>query len=130
MMKNKTAFDISASVNEGILEIIITGVVTRYDVKMVMDRIVAFQNSAKTKNQLIDVRNLKGRFSITETYSFVRTLPSDKPKMNTAFVDIAENADYNSFHETTAINTGLSFKYFTDIDAARVWLKSKSGDVR
>jgi hypothetical protein len=45
--------------------------------------------------------------------------------MNIALVDIPENAAIESFHETTAINGGLSLKWFTDIDAARAWLKSK-----
>jgi len=54
-----------------------------------------------------------------------RNLHSDRPTINTAFVDIAENASYNSIHETPSINAGLSFKCFTDIDAARTWLKSK-----
>jgi len=45
--------------------------------------------------------------------------------VNTAVVDIPEHADYESFHEITATNVGLSLKCFTDIDEARVWLKSK-----
>jgi len=40
-------------------------------------------------------------------------------------VDILEHADTAAFHEATAINAGLSFKWFTDIDKARTWIKSK-----
>jgi hypothetical protein len=40
-------------------------------------------------------------------------------------VDIPENSDYQSFHENTAVNAGMKLKFFTDIDAARAWLKSK-----
>jgi hypothetical protein len=49
--------------------------------------------------------------------------------MNTAFVDIDENASYNSIHETPSIHAGLSFKCFTDIDTARAWLKSMPSKV-
>jgi hypothetical protein len=59
-----------------------------------------------------------------KTHLFVSSILSDKPKIKTAFVDIAENADYNSFHEITATNAGLPFKSFTNINAARGWLKS------
>jgi len=40
-------------------------------------------------------------------------------------VDIRENSDFQAFHEITAKKSGVSFKYFTDDDAARYWLKSE-----
>lgn len=48
----------------------------------------------------------------------------------TADVDFEENTKFESFHETTARNAGLSFKWFvelyiTDMNAGRVWLKSR-----
>jgi hypothetical protein len=45
--------------------------------------------------------------------------------MNIALVDIPEYAQTASFHETTASHTGLRFKLFADIDAAKAWLKGK-----
>jgi len=42
---------------------------------------------------------------------------------NIATVDTEVNGDLKSFLETAAFNVGLSFKCFTDIDAARNWLK-------
>jgi hypothetical protein len=45
--------------------------------------------------------------------------------VNAAVVDRQENADKGEFLETTAQNAGHSLKFFTDIDAARSWLKSK-----
>jgi hypothetical protein len=45
--------------------------------------------------------------------------------VNAAVVDRQENADKGKFLETTAQNAGHSLKFFTDIDAARSWLKSK-----
>ncbi len=49
----------------------------------------------------------------------------NKLTMNIAFVDIVEYAEYNLFYQATTLNAGSSWKWFTDIDAARAWLKSK-----
>jgi hypothetical protein len=71
----------------------------------------------------VDVHTLKGRLGVMETYSFVRS-PFEKPRVRYAFVDLPENDGIMSFFETTALNTGLSLRCFTDIDVARTWLKS------
>ena len=48
-----------------------------------------------------------------------------KKNMNNAVVDNEENADFQSFQETAAINNGLFLKRFSDSVAARSWLKSR-----
>ena len=73
----------------------------------------------------MDVRAFKGRFGVTKAFNSVRTHPPYRLRVNSAIVDLPENADYQSFQEKTSINAGLSYKWFTDIDAARTWLKSK-----
>jgi len=124
-MKKKAEYQMTSSVNEGILEIIIAGKVTSDDTEKIMNKIIAVRKSINTKHELIDIRTLKGRLGISETYDFVRKLPSDRLTMNIAFVDIVEYAEYNLFYQATILNAGLSWKWFTDIDAARAWLKSK-----
>jgi hypothetical protein len=124
-MANEAEYQISSSVNDGILEIVLTGEFRRGTLEKIKDEVVAIEKSVNIKSDLIDVRKAKGYPSIIEIYSFARSFPSDRPRMNTAIVDTAVNADIKSFLETTASNTGLSFKCFTDIDAARAWLKRK-----
>jgi hypothetical protein len=124
-MEKKEKYKIFSFVNNGILEIIFTGEVTVDNAEEIMSEIVALQKSMNAKNELIDVRNLEGSLGYAKTHLFVSSMLSDKPKIKTAFVDIAENADYNSFHEITAANAGVPFKSFTDIDAARGWLKNR-----
>lgn len=51
--------------------------------------------------------------------------PADTPRIYTAIVDSDENADFENFHENTAYNAGLSYKWFTDIEEAVSWLKDK-----
>ncbi len=55
----------------------------------------------------------------------IRNYNLDIYNINFAMVDIPENAGFKSFLETTGLNTGMRFKWSTDIDAARTWLKSK-----
>jgi hypothetical protein len=124
-MEKKEKYKIFSFVNNGILEIVFTGEVTVDNAEEIMNEIVALQKSMNMKNELIDVRNLEGSLGYAKTHLFVSSMLSYKPKIKTAFVDIAENADYNSFHEITAINAGLPFKSFINIDAARSWLKSR-----
>jgi hypothetical protein len=121
----KTDYQISSSVNDGILEIILTGEFRNGSLEQIKNEVFAIEKSVNIKNELIDVRKVKGYHSIVEIYSFARSFPSDRPRMNTAVVDTAVNADIKMFFETTTSNTGLSFKFFTDIDAAREWLKNK-----
>ena len=121
----RAKYQISSSVNEGILEIVFTGKVTNDDYETIKNETISIQKSMNINNELLDVRTLSGRLGLKQTFSIVKNLHSDISSINTAFVDIGENASYNSIHETPAIKAGLSFKCFADINAARDWLKSK-----
>jgi len=123
-MENGTDYQLSTSVNEGIIEIVITGEVTADAVKKLQNEVFAIVKSINARFLIIDVRALKGRFGVTEAYYRVRSYSPDTSSVNTAIVDIEENAAYESFHETTAKNVGRQLEWFTDIDAARTWLKS------
>jgi len=125
MVQDWAAYQMLSYVNDGILEVVLTGKLTNRNVDKIMNELIVLQKSINTNDELIDVRKLRGRFNFSEADFFVKTIPSGKHKMNTAFVDTAENADYNSFYEIAALNAGLSFKTFTDIDAARAWLKRR-----
>ncbi len=124
-MKNTTNYQTSTSLNEGIIEIKITGEVTKASVKNMQNEIFAITKSKTSKAVLIDCRDVKGRFGVVEAYHRVRSYPADRPRMITAVVDTEENRDFQSFHENTATNVGQSMKWFSDIDAARAWLKDR-----
>ena len=62
---------------------------------------------------------------IIDAYFRARSIPSDVKILPAAVVDRSENWDYKSFYETTATNAGQSMKWFTDIESARAWLKSR-----
>jgi hypothetical protein len=123
-MPDNVGYQTSSSVNEGILEIIFTGEVTKDTVEKLANEGLFIIIENGLKNVLVDVRALKGRLGIMDTYSIVRN-PSEKPSMNCALVDLPAHEEYIKFLETTAINAGHSLRCFTDIDAARAWLNSK-----
>ncbi|KFZ44499.1 hypothetical protein DS62_11670 [Smithella sp. SC_K08D17] len=124
-MKKKEEYQISTSVNEEILEIILTGELTSDSFKIIRNELLAIEKLMNMKNEIIDFRALKGqRSAYIEAYIDSRNIPPDRPRINTALVDIAENAELGYFFEINALKTGLSFKWVTDIDAARAWLRS------
>jgi hypothetical protein len=124
-MAKKADFQISSSMNEGILEIIMEGELAKSEHDKMSNEIIALINSSGVKNVLVDIRTLKGRLSVAETYKRVRNYPSYIYKTHIAMLDIPENSEYQSFHETTAVNAGMNLKFFTDIDKSKDWLKSK-----
>jgi hypothetical protein len=124
-MEKKVEYQFTTSVNEGMLEIIMTGKVTGSSIEKLHNEVTAIIKANGIENLLVDISAVEGRFRIAETYLYViRSFP-DRPKVNNAVVDIPENANFLSFYDDTPINACLSVKGFTDIDAARDWLKSK-----
>jgi hypothetical protein len=120
-MENKADYQISSSINNGILEIVLTGKsIGMTNVKMAkeLDDIIKVNNAEKV---LIDVRAVEGRLDSTEIYHHTRNHSFVIYKLQVAVVDLPENAHY----ATAVKNAGLSFTWFIDIDEARAWLKSK-----
>jgi len=123
-MDEKTGYRLSTSVQEGITEITISGEVAENAVEKLQNDVLAILKSSRARNVVIDVREIKGRFGPIEAYFRVRSYPVERPIVNTAIVDLPENADFQTFHETTGRNAGLSMKWFTNLNDARTWLKS------
>jgi hypothetical protein len=124
-MGNEAGYQLTSSEQEGIVEIVLSGVITRDGVKKLQDEVITIVRKFNTRVLLVDIRALKGRLGFAEAYSRVRSYPADTRGIHTAVVDVPENEEYQAFHETTSFNAGRSLKAFTDIDAARAWLKSK-----
>jgi hypothetical protein len=123
-MEEKKEYQLVASVNEGILEIIITGTIPM-NVDKQLDEIKAIAKTMNVGLLLVDVRSEKGRIGFGESYFRVRESSANMPSMKIAIVDLEENAGLQSFQEISAKNAGLPLKWFTDIEVARTWLKGK-----
>ncbi len=124
-MENESEYRLSASLQNGITVVVITGRAEKSTSQEAAGRIVAMIKERNVKELLIDVRAFKGPRSYTDTYFRVRRYPHDFVSPRVAFVDTEENAEFRAFHETTARNAGLPVRCFTDIEAAMAWLKSK-----
>ena len=123
-MDNKPTYNISASVNEGILEFILSGKILESQINTMLEECNATVLASGVKYILMDVIAIEGRYGYAGAFSRVRSHPPEfYGRIKVAMVDLPENSDYRNFHETTALNAGLNVKWFTDIDAARAWLK-------
>ena len=124
-MEKKAEYQISSSIHQDILELVLTGEETAGSsgqMKSDIDNLILKHN---IRNVIVDVRALKGRLSVIDTYQRVRTYDPNIRKFHLALVDLPENEEYQKFHETTAINAGLRFKFFTGIEKAKAWLTIK-----
>ncbi len=124
-MGRKPEYHLSWNVHEGILEITIKGEMEINTVEKLQNEVFDVEKSSNTSAVLIDVCGIKGRFGLTEAYFRVRNYPPEQWRLDVAVVDLEENEPFQSFHQITANNVGLSLKCFTDIDAARAWLISR-----
>lgn len=124
-MKENTNYRLSSSVNDGIVEIVITGVLTENTIDMLHDEVLKIIREKNARAMLVDVRAVKGPNEITEAYFRVRSIPPDIKILPSAIVELPENRDFQSFYETTAANIGMSMRFFADIEDARAWLKSR-----
>ena len=117
-------YQLSTSLDEAILEIIITGEITKESINLLRDEVLEIIRNTNAKAVLCDVRSARGPQDITEAYFRSRSLPADIKILPAAVVDRSENWDYKSFYEATAANAGHMLKWFTDIESARTWLKN------
>jgi hypothetical protein len=124
-MENKTDYQISSSVHEGIVEIVITGELTSTAFNKLHVEAIEIIRELNAKAVLCDIRALKGPHEFGEAYFRVRNMPQDIKSLSAAIVELPNDKAYQSFHEDAAANVGWPLKWFTDIDAARAWLKSK-----
>ena len=125
-MVSQTEFSFSTSENEEIFEVAITGTVTRETLDQLHKEMIKLLERQDFKALLVDVRELKGdQDTFAAAYFRTRSIPPEYVRAPAAMVDSNDDVEYISFYETTAANVGYSWKWFTDIEAARAWLKSR-----
>lgn len=125
-MEEKTNYQISTSVHEGVLEIVMLGEVTQNTIERLHTEMISIIREKDAKAVLADVSALKGFHDpFAAAYFRARSIPKDILCLPAAVVDIASKiTSYQSFYETTAANVGQKLKWFNDIEDARTWLRS------
>lgn len=119
-MKNNEKYQISSSVDEGLLKIVITGTLTRFNISQLQKEIDSLR-AAKGDKLLVDARVLNVGLGYENVLYHVRS--PEKATGKTAIVDFPEKKQIDAFYQTIAINTYYKVKWFSDIDKARTWLK-------
>jgi hypothetical protein len=121
-MENQAEYQISSSLNDGFLEVVITGNAIGSTFDKMINELDAILKANRAEKTILDIRALDGRLDHSQIYRYVRNYPSVIYDIQSAIVDLPKNAHY----ETAAKNAGLlSWKWFTDVDTARKWLKSE-----
>lgn len=119
-------FDITSSLDGDVLIVTFTGQSTRKNVHAMIKRYFEIVLRSGMKKVLADIRLLKGRLSVVETYDLVRDLPV-KPipaDIKTAILETKEGRGYANFLETTSANAGVRFRCFFDREEALSWLNT------
>jgi hypothetical protein len=120
-MEEKIHYQISSSMNNEILEIVVTGGVTETNLESALNEGNAIIKSSNAKKALVDFRAFNTGLDPSEFYRYARNYYFAIFEIQYAVVDLPENLKYRD----AAIRAGLkSLEWFTDIDAAREWLKS------
>lgn len=125
-MDNGT-YQIDVSWNGQLLEMTISGEATKDNGDAIALDVIRLVVQHKPDLLFIDVRKVKGRLGIIDTYFHVRDYPRPPhPVTRAAILELPENKDYYVFHETTARNAGMNVRYFVDFDEAMAWLQPHS----
>lgn len=124
-MEEDTSFQLSTSEHDGIVEIILSGEVTKDTLDRLRAEVITILREKNAKAVLYDVCSLKGPNVIADAYVRARSVPADTKRLPSALVTQSKNRSYQSFYETTAANAGQTMRFFTDIETARAWLSGK-----
>jgi len=124
-MRENPDYQFSTSFNEGILEIVFTGELTRQTLDLPRAEIMTLIQENNAHAVLFDCCRGTGPHEIFDAYYRVRSLPAHIKMLPVAIVDKSVDFHYQSFFEATAANAGMTVKWFTDAKNARAWLKNK-----
>jgi hypothetical protein len=123
IVENSKECQLTLSEKDGIHEIVIAGPVMAESFENLRSDIYNLIRTHNIRALLLDVRNIEEHLPLADVYFSFRKAPSRRPDVRTAIVDTPENMSFQSFQETVAVNAGYPIKCFSDIDAARAWLK-------
>lgn len=120
-MENEVKYQVLSSMNEDILEIILTGEATDSTFENVLNDVNAAIKASKATKAIADFRGMKRRIDSSDWYRYLRNYHHALLDIDYAIVDLPENDECKS----AVINAGLkSLTWFADMDSASKWMKS------
>lgn len=115
-------FKIECASEEGILHLILSGRWTRKNDASLESEFAETIRRHSAGRVLADICELEGRLGVVDCYVHVQRLAPECRMCKTAFLDLPENLEEDSFMQTIAQNRGFPIRYFTNrVDAIR-WL--------
>lgn len=118
-MENEIAYQLSSSVNGGILEIVITGSSIGDTFEKMMHEVDAILRKNDSKEVILDIRSFEEHIDSIEFYHYARKHNLFISGVKTAVVDLQEKTSF----AVALKNAGVPVERFTDIDSARRWIK-------
>lgn len=114
----------------GILTAMVTGEWSAQQDEELLRKIIAIDMQGRSKVLLLDLRQLSADFSVSYIYHRAQFLEKKRqqveiPSFRAALIYDGTNPKVRQayeFFETTAINRGLPYRVFADIERARQWL--------
>ncbi|HOU50371.1 MAG: anti-sigma factor antagonist [Smithella sp.] len=123
-MGRNAEYEITSSVKDGVFEVTLVGELSESNVEKMQRDFSSIIKANGVQDMLVDIRDLDGRFMVESAYRHIERILTDQPNVNIAIVDFPDNLDFASHFEKSTMQSGQSLKCFTDMDAARAWLKS------
>lgn len=114
----------------GIITAVVTGAWSAQQDDELLRRIIAIDTQGRPKLLLMDLRQLSADFSVSYIYYRAQFLEKKRqqveiPSFRAALIYDGANPKVRQayeFFETTAVNRGLPYRVFADIERARRWL--------
>lgn len=119
---------LSSSLEGGLLKVQVRGTLDPKRTPEMVQQVWQWVQQPGVKALLVDIRTLEGRSSLSETYFNIRNYPSAGIRLRTAVLELPENMDRASFHDTAAGNLGFNIRHFDNEAAALAWLAEVLGD--
>ena len=114
----------------GIITAVVTGAWSAQQDEELLRKVIAIDTQGRLKLLLMDLRQLAADFSVSYIYHRAQFLEKRRervevPAFRAALIYDGTNPKVRQayeFFETTAVNRGLPYRVFADIERARQWL--------
>jgi hypothetical protein len=117
-MEYYTTYQISTSVNDGILEVVLKGTAKGNEFERMMNELDSLLAENFAKEVIIDIRTFEEHIESTTIYHYARKQKFFITGVKTAVVDRQEKTSF----AIALKNAGVPVERFIDIELARKWI--------
>ena len=118
-MEDVAAYQISFFMNDGILEVVITGTAIGHAFKKMMYELDDILKANYAKEVILDIRTLREDINFGTIYNYFREHDFFMKGVKTAVVDFQEKTSF----AIALKNAGVFVERLPDIDSAKKWIE-------